>query len=367
MKAVIIGGGIIGLSLADELTRRGIRVTLLEKSSETGREASGAAAGILAPQSEAQGPGPFLDLLLAGAQMIPEAVARLEALTGIHLEYRVSGMLTVSFSDVEQEQLARAFQWQAAAGLSPQRVDAARVRQMEPAVDGNVRGGIYWAQSAQLDPRKFVAATERAVRAAGADIRLGEQVTRVLMKGRRAAGVETSAGILESDWVIHCGGPWAAEENGLPFSIPLVPARGQILQFAPPQALFRRVVKSPRAYVVQRSDHCLIAGTTLEYVGFDNGVTEEGRRAILEGVREISLQAGSLDVQSSWAGLRPDTPDHLPILGPTPLEGFLVAAGHFRNGILLAPLTGRLIADSILGVRSSVDLAPFSHSRFMVG
>ena len=367
MKALVIGGGIIGLSLADELARRGIPVTLLERSSGPGREASGAAAGILAPQSEAQGPGPFLDLLLAGAQMIPEAVARLEALTGMDLEHRASGMLTVSFSDAEQEKLETACRWQEAAGLTLQPVEASEIRKMEPAVNDQVRGGIYWAQSAQLDPRKFVAAYEQAARAAGVEIRFGAEVKRVLVNGRRAVGVETSSGRMESDWVIQCGGPWVSKEIGLPFSVPVLPARGQMLQFATRGPLFNRVVKSSRAYVVQRNEETLIAGTTLEYVGFDSQVTEEGGRAILEGVREISASAGSLKAQSSWAGLRPDTPDHLPILGPTPLEGFLVAAGHFRNGILLAPLTGRLMADCILGVRSSTDLAPFRLSRFMVG
>jgi len=294
-------------------------------------------------------------------------VARLEALTRMDLEHRVSGMLTVGFSDEEREKLEAACRWQEAAGLKPQRVEAAEIRRMEPAVDGKVRSGVYWAQTAQLDPRKFVAAYEQAARAAGAEIRLAEPVTRVLVKGRRAVGVETPSGTLEADWVIHCGGPWAAEEKGLPFSIPVIPARGQILQFSTPGPLFRRVVKSARAYVVQRSRDCLIAGTTLEYVGFDSRVTEEGRRAILDGVRGISSSAASLEVHSSWAGLRPDTSDHLPILGVTPLQGFLVAAGHFRNGILLAPLTGRLMADSILGTRSAVDLSPFSLSRFMVG
>jgi glycine oxidase len=188
----------------------------------------------------------------------------------------------------------------------------------------------------------------------------------VVVRGGRAAGVETAAGLIESDWVVHCAGPWAGEEIGLPFALPAIPARGQILQFSTRTPLFRRVVKSPRAYLVQRADGCLIAGTTLEYAGFEKRTTEEGIQQIQAGVKEISAEAGRLPVESAWAGLRPDTPDHLPVLGPTPLEGFLAAFGHFRNGILLAPLTGRLIADSILGVRSSLDLAPFGISRFMI-
>ncbi|MDO8730809.1 MAG: glycine oxidase ThiO [Candidatus Omnitrophota bacterium] len=364
MKAVVIGGGITGLAVTDELTRRGVRVDLLERSAELGTEASSAAAGILAPQSEAEGPGPFLQLLLAAAQMIPEAVSRLEALTGISVGHRVSGLLALAFSDADRQALEKSLEWQTQAGLAPERMDPPAVRRIEPALDGPVRVAVYWPQTAVLDPRQFVRAYARAVEQQGASIHLNTAARKVAVRAGRAAGVETTGGLIEADWVIHCAGPWAGEEIGLPFGMPSIPARGQILQFSTPAPLFRRVVKSPRAYLVQRADGCLIAGTTLEYVGFDKRTTEEGIRKVHSGVKEISTKAGALPVESSWAGLRPDTPDHLPVLGPTPLEGFLAAFGHFRNGILLAPLTGRLIADWILGSRSSLDLAPFGISRF---
>ena len=364
MKAIVIGGGVIGLAVTDELTRRGIRVELLERSAELGQEASSAAAGILAPQSEAEGPGPFLQLLLAAAQMIPEAVSRLETLTGISTGHRVSGMLTLAFSDPERKELERDLEWQSEAGLAPDRVEPAAARRMEPALDGPLQAAVYWPQTSSMDPRQFVRDYARAIGAQGAIIRTGTVASRVIIRAGRAAGVETPAGPVESDWVVHCAGPWAGEEIGLPFGLPGIPARGQILQFTTRAPLFRRVVKSPRAYLVQRTDSCLIAGTTLEYAGFDKRTTEEGIRRIQGGVEEISSRAGRLPVESAWAGLRPDTPDHIPVLGPTPLPGFLTASGHFRNGILLAPLTGRLIADAILGVRSSLDLAPFGIARY---
>lgn len=367
MKAVVIGGGIAGLAAADELTRRGVEVDLLEKGPETGRETSSAAAGILAPQAEAEGPGPFLDLLLSAAQLIPEAVSRLESLSGIPLHHRVSGMLTLAFSDRDQADLDRALAWQRQAGLAVEPVRPEVIRRMEPAVDGPVRSGIYWPQTAQIDPRAFARAYEKVVRAQGGRIFARTTASRVRLRGRRVAGVESSAGFIETDWVVHCAGPWAGEELGLPFSIPSIPARGQMIQFETAAPLLRAVVKSPRAYLVQRSDRWLIAGTTLEYVGFENRTTEEGLRGIHRGIGEISSTAGFLKTDSSWAGLRPDTPDHLPILGPTPVEGLLLVTGLFRNGILLAPLAGRLIADRVLGVRSSLDLSPFGLSRFMAG
>ena len=363
-RAVVIGGGIIGLAVTDELTRRGVRVELLERSAELGAEASSAAAGILAPQSETDGPGPFLDLLLAAARIIPETVSRLEALTGIPIGHRVSGMLTLAFSDEEQCSLERALEWQRKAGLAAEQLDPAAARRMEPALDGPLLGVVCWPETAILDPRQFVRAYGQAARAQGAGIRLGTPAQRVEVRDGRAVGVRTPAGLVEADWVIHCAGPWAGEEIGLPFSVPAVPARGQILQFSTKAPLFSRVVKSPRAYLVQRSEEILIAGTTLEYAGFDKRTTEEGIGKIRDGMEEISAATGALPVQSTWAGLRPDMPDHLPVLGLTPLEGFLAASGHFRNGILLAPLTGRLIADTLLGVRPSLDLAPFGISRF---
>ena len=364
MKAVVIGGGITGLAVADELSRRGIQVVLLERSTALGQEASSAAAGILAPQSEVQEPGPFLQLLLSASQLIPEAVSRLESVTGIGIGYRVSGMLTLAFSEAERQEMEQALEWQQRAGPAPEPLQPETARRMEPAVDGPLQACLYWPQTALLDPRRFIDAYEQAVRIQQVEVRLGAAAQRVRIRGGRAVGVETVGGWIESDWVIHCAGPWAGEEIGLPFSIPGVPARGQILRFATPGPFFRRVVKSSRAYLAQRSDDCLIAGTTLEYAGFDKRTTKEGLQEIRDGISWISSRAAALPLQECWAGLRPDTPDHLPILGPTPLEGFLMAAGHFRNGILLAPLTGRLIADCLLGTRSSIDLSPFGISRF---
>ncbi len=146
----------------------------------------------------------------------------------------------------------------------------------------------------------------------------------------------------------------------------MIPVKGQILQFRSKAPLVHRVVKSPRAYLVQRTPEQLIVGTTVERVGFDKNVTLEGRASILEGVKEISSSINSSDFETAWAGLRPGTPDGVPILGPTPLKNFLCATGHYRNGILLGPLTGRIIAERILHGRSSIDFSPFGLQRFLM-
>ncbi|MBI3333336.1 MAG: glycine oxidase ThiO [Candidatus Omnitrophica bacterium] len=364
-KVVIVGGGVVGLAVADELTRRGgLEVELLEKGPRPGIEASSAAAGILSPQGEADQPGPFLDLLLAGYQLFPEAVVRLQALTGIDMRYRAGGMLGVALSEEDEAQMERQAAWQERAGLRLERVAGSQVKSLEPAIDGPVRSAIWWPQTAQLDNTRLVEAYTRAVALQGAALRTGVPVSRFLVEGNRVVGVETPQGRIDADWVVNCAGPWAGFDRSLPFSIPTLPVKGQILQFRTDSPLVERVVKSPRAYLVQRSPQQLIVGTTVEDVGYDKEITGPGRRSILEGVGEMTSRLIGMRPETAWAGLRPGTPDRRPILGPSPLERLLLAAGHFRNGILLAPLTGRLIADWITTGGCPWDLSPFSVKRF---
>ncbi|MBI3317881.1 MAG: glycine oxidase ThiO [Candidatus Omnitrophica bacterium] len=366
MRVLIVGAGIIGLSIAEELTRRGVEVELFEKSAEPGSEASSAAAGILSPQGEAKSPGPFLDLLLKGYQMIPEAVARLQTLTGIDLKYRASGMMGLAFSSSDEEELKAELSWQQEAGLWVERLEASQVRKLEPAVDGAVRWGILWPQTSHLDNTALVGAYVKAVAVQGGTLHLGAPVFRFLMEKDRLLGLETDSGKVYGDWVVNAAGCWAGFDPELPFSIPAVPVRGQMLRFRTERPRIQRILRSPRAYLVQRSGDQLIAGTTVEHAGYEKRVTPEGRESIRRGVAEMIPDLSRLEEEASWAGLRPDSPDHLPILGETPLKGLLLATGLFRNGILLAPLTGKLLADWMTAGEAPPDLAPFQVERFLV-
>ncbi len=365
MRVLLVGAGIIGLSIAEELTRRGVEVELFEKGARPGCEASSAAAGILSPQGEADGPGPFLNLLLAGYPLIPEAVARLSALTQVDLRYRASGMILVALTERDEEELDRQIAWQQRAGLRLERLTAGQIKEMEPAIDGPVRSGVWWPQTAQIDNTRLVEAIAEVVQAQGGTIHTDAPVSRFLLEGNRVTGVETAHGEVRADWVVNSSGSWAGFDESLSLTIPAVPVKGQILQYRTDGPVVERIIKSPRAYLVQRSDRELIVGTTVEHAGYDKRVTDEGRRQIQAGAREISSRLDTLTLENSWAGLRPGTPDRLPILGPTPLDRLLVAAGHYRNGILLAPLTGRLIADWITRGDCSVDLSPFGLARFL--
>ncbi len=365
MKVIIVGAGLVGLAVADELTRRGAGVELFERNPSPGMEASQAAAGFLSPQEEVGGPGPFLDLLLKAYQLIPETVTRLEALTRIDLKYRANGMLELAFSESDEEEWSQRLAWQEKAGLRFERLTPSQVKLLEPAVDGKVRAGVWWPEAAQVDNVALVEAYRRAVMAQGGIFHAGISVTRFLVHGDQVVGVETGDGTAQADWVIACSGCWAGFDADFPLPIPTFPVKGQILQYRTETSLVSRVVASPRAYLVQRAPHQLIVGTTVERVGFDKTVTEEGRRSIVEGAAQICSRLAGWAVERAWAGLRPGTPDGLPILGPTPLRRFLVAAGHFRKGILLAPLTGRLMADLVTAGSCGIDLSPFSVTRFL--
>lgn len=365
MRVAVMGGGMIGLAVAEELTRRRTEVVLFERNDAVAREASSAAAGILSPQSEANGRGSFLDLLLSGARLVPETVGRLQTDTGFDLDYQPCGMIGLAFSESEEEALERDRAWQAEAGIAVEGWSADRIRREEPAVDGPVRRGLFWPESGRIDPVPMAQAYEQLIRKRGGEIRTQEPVLSIRLRGDRAIGVETAGGGTDVDGIINCAGSWAGLDGALPFPIPCIPVRGQILQFGVQGALVRRVVHSARAYLVQRRGGRLVAGTTVERVGYDRRVTEAGRRWIREGAAQICSQVGRLPVDAEWAGLRPDTPDHLPILGETPIRGLWVAAGHYRNGILLAPLTGRLMADCITGRAPELPIGPFRPDRFL--
>ncbi|MBI3322237.1 MAG: glycine oxidase ThiO [Candidatus Omnitrophica bacterium] len=365
IRVAVVGGGIVGLAAAAELAGRGVEVDLLERNPEPGQEASWAAAGILSPHGMASlGSEPFLKLLAEGYRKVPGAVSRIREETGFDVGARATGMFGLALTAQDEQELITQDLWERSAGLEIEDVPEKDLRHEEPAVDGPVRRASWYPQVTKVDVRRFVEGYTRLVRSRGGKIRTGVTVTRFLIEAGRAAGVETSEGEVRADCVVNCAGSWAGFDGSLPFVVPAVPARGQILQLATVRPLVRGVVHSPRGYLVQRSDSELIAGTTVENVGFDKRVTEEGARSIRAGVAEFCSRTAGLSVAAQWAGLRPDTPDHLPVLGRSPVEGLLLAAGHFRNGVILAPLTGQAIADLALTGESPVDLSAFSVKRF---
>lgn len=363
---LIIGGGIIGCALAESLAAAGRRVTVLEARS-IGAEASSAAAGLLAPQIEAHGPGPFLELCLASRALYPEAVARLEHDTGRRVDFQPTGLYFLVFNAADAEEAETRLTWQVKQGLTIQRLTREELLRREPAIHPALRWGLFFPDDHQVDSAQLVRAYGEMARRRGVSIIEGVRVSRLRHAHGKAQGVVSEDGrAWAAPIVVDAAGSWARFDSALPFPIPVEPAKGQIIQYdLLTQRLLKRTVKSSQVYCTPRSDGRLLVGTTMEFVGFDRRITEEATRKIQAAAEQLCPQLAQHAVQTAWVNFRPATPDRLPLLGPTPIAGFYLATGHFRNGVLLAPMTAQVITELILNGQSSFPLEPFSIERFL--
>ncbi|HYH81905.1 MAG TPA: glycine oxidase ThiO [Longimicrobium sp.] len=365
---VVVGGGVIGCAVARCAARAGLSVVVLERG-VPGAEASRAAAGMLSPLAEAKEPGAFLDLLIAARALYPAFAAAIGEETGIDVGYGDAGTLFLSLREEDDAELAHRFAWQTAAGLCVERLTAGETRDVEPAVSPAVRFALRFPGDHQVDNRALAAALPLAAGRAGAEVRSGVEAVAVLREGGRVAGVELAdGGRIHAGAVVVAGGSWAGRLRGLPRPLPVEPVHGQLVAMESTPPLFRHVVDSPRCYLVPRACGRVIAGATVERVGFSKSVTPWGVRRLLEGAVEIAPALDHAPLVETWSGLRPGTPDGLPILGRDPgVPNLLYATGHFRNGILLAPLTGEAIAALLLGEAPAWALEPYGVERFGPG
>lgn len=359
---VIVGGGVMGCSVALRLRQAGARVTVLERSIP-GAEASSAAGGILAPQMESHGPGPFLELCLRSRAMYPALAAELRELTGVDIQYVPSGLLRAGFDEADAHALEATATWQQGLGLRVELLDGAQARALEPELSERVVAAAHFPDDHQVDNRQLVRALSMAAARAGATFRTG-YVRGVLREGERAVGVDLDGEPLRAGAVVVAAGSWSGLVQGASLDPRLVrPARGQMVQLMTRLPLLRHVVFGPQGYLVPRTDGRVLCGSTMEFVGFEKQVTAEGLARILGMALALVPALGRAPVDSTWAGLRPWTADGLPILGRGPLEGLFVATGHFRNGILLTPVTARIVTQLVLGEDPQVDLKPYRWDR----
>lgn len=365
---LVVGGGVIGCAIARHLALRGARVRVLERG-EPGAEASWAAAGLLAPLVEADGPGPFLDLLLRGREAYPGFSEAIREETGIDIGYSDVGTLALALSDPDEREMERRFAWQVAAGLPVERLTADEARALELALTGELRWALRFSGDHQVDNRELARALRDAAERAGADIRTGVAVKRLSWSGGRLAGVELASGKrMEAGAVVLAAGCWAGCVGGLPRPVPVIPVHGQIVAMDGSPQRFRHCIDTPRVYLVPRAGGRLIAGATVERGVWRKAVTPAGLCSLLPAATEIAPWIGELPLVETWSGLRPGTPDDLPVLGADPeVPNLFYATGHYRNGILLAPLTGRVVGELVLGGDPGEDLAPFGVGRFPAG
>lgn len=365
---VIIGGGVIGLAVARALALRGVRDVLLLERGSLGAESSSAAAGMLAPQAEANRAHQFFYLTCQSRDMYPAFASALLDETGIDIELETTGTLYLAFTQHDVDEIEQRYEWQKKAELAIEQLDADAVRELEPSLCENVLAALKFPLDTQVENRRLISALAASNERLGVRLETGTAVTSLKIERGRVTGIETSRGFIATDRTVIAGGAWSSLLGASDIALPnlrIKPVRGQMLSFEANPQLFGHVIYSPRGYIVPRRDGRLLAGSTTEHAGFEKRVTAAGVHSILSAALEISQRIASLPMTDSWAGLRPRAADTLPVLGPcAEIDGVFYATGHYRNGILLAPITGELIARAIVDRVFPPALDIFSPDRF---
>jgi glycine oxidase len=353
VDALVVGGGIIGLAVAWRARQRGLSVTLLERG-ECGQATSRIAAGMLAPVMEVEfgdAGRRVLELGLRSAELWPSFAEELVAATGVELPLMRTGALFLARDDDEARELERQLAFRESLGLRVQRLLASEARKLEPALAPTMRLALSAPDDHSVDPRVVLAALRTACESEGVHVREHAQVARIELDGagRRTVGASLQDGEqLSAGAVVLAAGPWSGELAGLPADarLPLRPVKGQILRLRDPSGpgLVRRAVRFEGGYLLPRGDGRYVLGGTVEERGFDLAPTAGAAYEMLREAHEVVPGVSELEIEELSVGLRPCTPDNAPAIGPGTLAGLTWATGHYRNGILLAPLTAELVA-----------------------
>ncbi|MBI4497629.1 MAG: glycine oxidase ThiO [Chloroflexi bacterium] len=368
-EVIIIGGGVIGSATAYYLARRGVQVLVLERD-RIGSDASSVAAGTLAVLSHTQGPSPLVDFGWAGLQAYQGLADELKATSGVDIEYVPYGLLRVAFSEADAARLQAAISWQRDAGFEISWLDADEARRLEPGLGPDVIGASFSPQEHHIRSPRVTEAFAQGAARAEATFRLGADVVDLVTEGRRVTGVRLAGGEeVRGGTVLLAGGSWAGgwgERLGVP--LPITPVRGQILILYQVPPVFRYSLSGNGGALVAKPDGTVIAGVTVERTGFDKRVTAGGIATIMQRCLALLPGIDGAEFRAAQVGLRPRTPDGLPLMGRIPgWEGVIIAGGHFRDGLLFGPLTGQLMAELITTGETSYPLEPFSPARFLEG
>lgn len=369
--AAIIGGGIIGCSIAYQLARRGKSVVVIEQDT-AGAQASGASGGMLGAQVEMEGPGPMAELALKSRRLFPSLISDLQAETGIDIEWNQTGMLKVALNEKQREHLQHVAKWQREVGEKADWLEPEEVRKLEPALSPDIAGAVSVPDDTQLSAPRLTAAFAAAAALYGAVFAEKCRVHSFIHDANRITGIKldrpidplhpNSDEILAED-VVLAAGAWSGQLAAqLGISLPVRPVKGECLFVHAIPAPVKKTIFTHGCYLVPKAGGKLLVGSTMKEQGFDDRVTVDGLRHLTERAMRIIPAFANLPVEKIWAGLRPATPDGHPYIGKAE-NGLLIATGHLRNGILLSPITGKIIADLACGKEPEVDLAPFSPLR----
>ena len=356
---IVVGGGLIGMLTARELAGAGASVSLLERG-EAGRESSWAGGGILSPLYPWRYADP-VTALARWSQARYEALARaLAEESGIDPEWTPSGMLVLDTDEREA-----AFRWATYWQASLEDLDAAGVHGCEPVLRAGIDGGLWLPRVAQVRNPRVVKALKAALLGQGVSIREHTDVRGFVIREGRVTGVDTDAGRLEAGSVVLAGGAWSGQLLGRPpLKLEVAPVRGQMILFRGPPGLVRRIVLHRERYLIPRRDGRVLAGSTLEHVGFDKSTTDQALAELRAVAVELVPALADCEVEAHWAGLRPGSPAGVPYIGEHPgIRGLFVNTGHFRNGVVLGPASAHLVADLLLGRPPVLDPTPYRLDR----
>jgi glycine oxidase len=369
LDAIVVGAGAIGLACAWRAALRGLRVRVLERAAPAAG-ASGVAAGMLAPVGEATwGEERFLDLALASHRAWPRFAAELEAAIGAEPGYRELGALHVALDRDEADELRRRFELMRELGLAARWLRPREARRLEPGLTPSFAAAVHAPHEAAVVPRRVVEAFAQAASDSGVEIVGDAEVVGSLFEGDRLVGVETADGAEHrAEHTVLAAGAWSGSADWLPAEArpPVRPVKGQILTLSGPKgrAVCERIVASERVYLVPRVDGSLVVGATVEEMGFDLRITAGGVHELLREAYRALPDVAELELADSVAGLRPGTPDNAPIIGAGAVNGLVLATGHFRNGILLAPITAEAVAAMLAGDEPPAEVATADPARF---
>jgi glycine oxidase len=363
LDVAIAGGGLIGSAIALELAQAGLSVGVFEKG-EPGREASWASAGILSPAPEAPGMIPIVPLAKASMGLYPGFVANVEEMSGQSVGFRPFGTMDALFSRDATRDLSTLIALHHGLGLRAEPLRPEEARELEPALSPEVEAAALRPEEASVDNRALTRAVLLAAQKSGAEIFPNHDAEAIWREKGRCAGLKLRDENVSAKWTVIAAGCFSANIKGVAAYAPVRPAKGQMISMRADELKIERVLWSEKIYIVPRNDGRILAGASVEYVGFDKHVTAGAVEKILSDAIELVPGLANARIEETWAGLRPDSPDHLPILGPTDLDGLLMATGHFRSGVLLTPVTARLMREWITQQWVSVDWERLSPMRF---
>ncbi len=366
----IVGGGVIGASIAFELAAEKLRVVVLDRQ-QAGQDASWAAGGMLSPAPDSPRDIPLTPLGRESLRLYPQFIAAVEEESGKSASYARDGAIEVLLAphgETERDQKAAEYRL---LDLVAEPVSLSAAREREKSITPDASAALWLPDEATVDPRLLMAALLAAAQNRGVAIRSDCRVTSLLCQHHRSLGVIAGGEKIEAAHVVVAAGCFSGElANGtdhLARLLPTRPVRGQMLALRHDNFRLNRVLRSERGYLVPRLDGRIVAGSTKEEAGFEKRVTAAGIRKVLDAAIELCPTLAAAEIVETWSGLRPGTPDDLPILGPTDVEGLLIATGHYRNGILLTPVTAKLACEWIVRGQTDFDAAAFSPLRFYRG